>query len=274
MDYYQQRAAGRDRDAAKPGSHRIPLGPAVILLAAALILDILSVFEVPIADILGIPFSIGLFVYLNSKGLGQAQALTKRVVTWLAGFVIEFIPGADFLPFYLIGMAILILISSSETAVKVASRVPSSASVKKLSTNWTRIERGKKALAKNKLFGAAAQKYEEHAQQLQARLPGPLRSLPARARVRPGQQAAPPAAGDIPAPRPVAGGGRGTAPAPAAPQPAPDAAPDLGGPGNVLPFPGVYEGVERELLPGLEDIEDIDVTGERAVKERPLKRAA
>jgi|GEM_PF-6466192 len=258
MDHYQK-VAGGVADIAEPqekgSAQKFGILWWFILLLIALILDAASIldtlaFEVPIADILATFFSAILFIVMLYKGASEI----RMFVTWILAYLAEWIPFVDYLPLYMIGIFIVLLIDRSSIATAVVSTIPipsKDMATRKIAGSASRrtAQRvGERAsrLSRNKVFGAASHQYEARAQSLMQRLPGPMRSLPESG------------------PKSLAPGGKRSwkRTAKAAWQASGSTRPPREArKEEESPFPGTYEDFERELLPDLQDVINIDVTG-------------
>lgn len=195
MDLYQQRAAGMQA-VAEPeehqgAGHKIGLFGIFFLLACTLILDAISILDVfaldiPIADFIAGFFDILLLLYMTYKGILGV----RNVVSILLTFVLELIPGVDWLPLYMIGIIAVIIIDRNDALSSIAQTaakyVPQSAGkgggVTKVAGRGAASKAGTTALSRqmqrNKLFGSASEQYLKKASDITKKLPGPLRSLP------------------------------------------------------------------------------------------------
>ncbi len=261
MDLYQEKALGKtpesETEAEEAAQHKIGDAAVAVLLIAAIILDIISCFEVPIADILAWIIEIPILLYLYYAGASQLRQVAANVITWLA----ELVPAIDLLPLYSVGIIIVIVLDRNETLARIASKIPQTKSA-----SGALASGGGKAgsnLSKNKFIGAASQKGLDKAQQvqdrverLQQRVPGRLRAL---AQGKTSEGAVTSSANSIQqvgiTRNPTQRSDRTVFTSQNAQFSGQDKA--------NAPFPDTYYNYEKELLPELSDVENIDVSGEK-----------
>lgn len=260
MDHYQSLAHGvtpeYEEEAAAAAEHKIGSAAVVVLIIVSIILDILSIFEVPIADIIAWIIEVPMLLYFYYTGASQLRQIAANILAWLA----ELIPIIDFLPLYTIGIIIVVVLDRNETLARIASKIPQTSVKGKLSSGGGAAG---SRLSKNTMYGAASGKriaeadgVRKHFESLQKRMPGPLRSIPAGKGLE---------AESLPVARQSALSRVSSTVTNRIYQPQRTGSPSEMPVGSGdLPFPGTYENIEREILPTLSDItSDIDVTGEK-----------
>lgn len=244
------------------GEHRLSNTAATILVIWAVILDIadyLGAGTIFLTDILCV---LTIDLYLLYKGFSP--------VRMFGGQALELIPVVgDALPAYTGGIIFTILQDRSKVVAAAASVAPkpSAASARFAGTATQAASRFRDVASK---AIATTERQVERLQKLQDRIPGQLRSAPPDSQTQ--QERGARALGTTrrlgsgPAER---AGWTSTTTKPsttatAGAPPMPDTR-DLAD----RPFPDTYYAYERELLPELEDVVDIDVTGERAAHPSP-----
>lgn len=267
-------------------SHKIGTIGAALLIIASVVLDIISIadvlaVEVPVADIIALIFSVILFLYFAFVGVSNIRS----VVSWVLAWVVELVPGVDWLPLYLIGIILIIAIDRSETASRVANAVgsklptPKAGAGRAASGVAQREFKAANNLSRNKVFGAASETSMRKAQELQEKVPGILRKRIFAEDVisKPKDTdttTLPPSPGTTtitgPEARPesrTTGGETYTRASSSSTTPSGRSQKPSDTSSEIDPF-GTYAAYERENLPRLEDIVDVDVSGQRTT-ERP-----
>lgn len=261
MDRYQTMAAGGNPDAGEDtgNAHKIGKVGAALLIIVSLILDILSIadtlaFEIPIADILATAMAVILLIYLIYKGIPSMRPMVRFLVMYFA----EYIPIVDYLPLYLVGAILVIATDQSKIASTVVQYIPSKnmAGAKAAAAG----ERVAARMQKLEQVEKKAEQYKKKVGDLRQRLPGPLRSIPESGN---------------------RGAGDGYLPKKSKMKQAYEMAragisesrnPDSKEAGN--PFFAPYEELERDNLPELTDVIDVDVTGAKTTsRSQPPKPA-
>mgnify|MGYP000014661573 CR=1 FL=1 len=157
-------------------SHKLSWFGGTILIFIAVVADVIDWFEVglPITDVV----MGGVDVILLLKGLSSTQIL---VVIGLE-FVLELIPGLDYLPFYTLGSLVIIAIDRSEKASQIAAIVPVQKIKKQAGKALKKTAQGTGVAAKRaqrtRRSLARIQNTERQVANLQKKLPGPLKSVP------------------------------------------------------------------------------------------------
>lgn len=259
MDEYQAKALGKSvRPAASDGAaeHKIGTIAVFVLIGAAIILDVISIFEVPIADIIAWIIEIPILLYFWYTGASQLRQIAANVLAW----VVELVPVIDFLPLYVLGMLLVVLFDRNETLARLAKKIPNTKIGGKLSTGGGAAG---SSLSKNRMFGAASGKRIEEATRvaqkldvLRAKVPGKLRTaIPNREGAEDMRSA-----GFVRPTRSTMG--QGVARAGQRSSATTVKRDQQGRPMEIEENP-LVPNYDREFLPELEDIVDVDVTGER-----------
>lgn len=223
----------------------------IVLIVTAIVLDILSIIEIPVADVVALVISVILFMYFFYAGASQI----RMFVTWALAWAVELVPAVDLLPFYVVGMVLVILIDNSKVASTAVGYIPS----KNLATRKLGSKVGNKAsrLSKNAAFGRKSALTRRKTTQTLRKIdtlkkkyiPGPLRSVPGEAAIRGTYNASQRLSGSSDTPVPNTSGR------------------------DDMPLPD-YDTYSRPFLPELEDLTaDVDVTGEKAAEEAARKLA-
>lgn len=257
MDRYQEMAAGKSSDTEERSgeSHKIGIFAAVLLLLCSVVLDVWSLADLligqfPLSDVIATVFSVLLLIYFTYKGI----APLRPMIRWLMMYFIEYVPFLDYLPFYTIGIILVLLVDRSEIASTAVQYIPSKNLAGRKAAGGAAsqaAERLSSRLEKNKVFGEASEKYTKKIAEARQKLPGPLRSLPESGNRGTDEETSPRL------------GLRGVVSDVASSFPKPSS------PLDQSPFPGTYEDLEREMLPELEDVVNVDVSGSRAVANTP-----